>query len=154
MLSKLTTSKAYFSTETAFKHAAKSEGRLNIFEASKIDGSGLPRAPKSAFRKRPVRLTYDKNEFWTFRMPSEEEFLMQNFDKQSLFGTRHGLQHSPHIKAQMDIDTRLLLGLCGVTALMLITEFKKNGLFCNLRENFRTVTYGRFEADDFIVKKQ
>ncbi|MNY82184.1 hypothetical protein D3C86_2241420 [compost metagenome] len=25
--------------------------------------SSLPEAPKSAFRKRPVKLTYDKNEF-------------------------------------------------------------------------------------------
>ena len=120
-------SRANFSS--SHKHAAKMGDKLDLYAATRIDGSNLPRAPQSAFRKRPVRLIYDKNEFWAFRLPSEEAFLMGNFDKQSLFGTRHGLEHSPHIKAQMDIDTRLLLGLCGITALILIFEFKKNSKF-------------------------
>ena len=44
--------------------AAAPEQTLDILSATRIDGSNLPRAPKSAFRKRPVRLAYDKNEFW------------------------------------------------------------------------------------------
>ena len=151
MLGKLT-SKSHFSS--SFKHAAKPDGKVELLGATKIDGSLLPRAPESAFRKRPVRLVYDKNEFWAFRLPSENAFLMGNFDKQSLFGTRHGLQHSPHIRAQMDIDSQIMMGLVGVTAAMLVFEFKKNGKMLNLRDSFRSVTYGRFEADDFIVKKQ
>ena len=100
-----------------------------------------------------MRLTYDKNEFWNFRLPTENNFLLQNFDKTAIFGKRHGLQHSPHIKAQMDIDTRLLLGLCGLTMVMLSCEFKRNGKLLNLRDNYRQVTYGRFSAEDFIEKK-
>ena len=126
---------------------------IELFAATKIDGSNLPRAPKSAFRKRPVRLQYDKNEFYAFRLPSEDAFLLGNFDRNTLFGTRQGIQHSPHLRAQMNIDTQLLLGLCGITFGVLFFEFKRNGKLLNLRENFRTVTYGRFEADDFVVKK-
>ena len=44
MLGKLA-SKANFSSENAFKHAAKVEGRIELLGATKIDGSNLPRAP-------------------------------------------------------------------------------------------------------------
>ena len=40
----------------------------------------LPKAPASAFRKRPVKLQYDKNEYYTFRMPSEKDFLLGGFE--------------------------------------------------------------------------
>ena len=148
MLGNLAT-KANFSTQAG---KAASAG-IDILGAAKMDGTNLPRAPTSAFRKRPVRLVYDKNDFWSFRMPSEKAFLLQNFDAHSMFGVRHGLQHSPHLRAQMDIDSRLLLGLVGLSFLMLGAEFKQNGKLLNLRDNFRSVTYGRFEADDFIEKK-
>ena len=124
-----------------------------LFAGAKMDGSQLPQAPKSAFRKRPVSLTYDKNEFYMFRMPSENAFFLQNFDKHAIFGTRHGLQHSPHIKAQMDIDHRILLGLVGASVLMLLTNMRSNAKMMNLRENYRESTYGKFEVDDFVKKQ-
>ena len=110
------------------KAAAAAQGqRAELFAAAKMDGASLPQAPQSAFRKRPVRLSYDKNEFYAFRLPSEHNFLMQNFDKTDVFGKRHGIQHSPHIKAQMDIDTKILLALIGASLLMLTSDFKRNG---------------------------
>ena len=53
----------------------------------------------------------------------------------------------------MDLDSRLLLGLIGISFTMVTFEFKRNGKLLNLRENFRQVTHGRFEADDFVQKK-
>ena len=53
----------------------------------------------------------------------------------------------------MSVDHSLLLGLVGVSFLMLAYEMKSNAQFSTLRENFRTTGYGRFEADDFIEKK-
>lgn len=35
------------------------------------NAEGLPKAPINPYRKRPVKLVYDKNEFWMFRLPSE-----------------------------------------------------------------------------------
>ena len=133
---------------------AKQAAPAELFAATKMDASALPRAPESAFRKRPVRLTYDKNEFWRYRLPSENHFLLQNFDKHDLFGKRHGIDHAPQFKAQMDIDGRLMYGLFGISLLMLLSDMPRNGKLLNLRENFRTVTYGRFEADDFIDKSK
>ena len=149
MLSKLTGQAA--SSQGSASAAAQ---KINIFEATKIDGSNLPPVTKSAFRKRPVRLTYDKNEFYSFRMPSEHHFLMQNFEKADIFGKRKGLEHSPNIRNQMGIDQKILYGLVGASIVMLLCDFKRNGLLLDLRENFRGVTDGRFQADDFIVKKQ
>lgn len=47
----------------------------------------------------------------------------------------------------------MILGLFGISMLMLVGDFGRNSKMLNLRDNFRTVTYGRFEADDFIEKK-
>ena len=53
----------------------------------------------------------------------------------------------------MDIDHRILLGLIGISVVMLLTNMRSNTKMMNLRENFREVTYGRFEADDFVKKQ-
>ena len=153
MLGKLTAKASFSSAAEGAKATSAEASRLGLFADAKINSANLPQAPQSAFRKRPVRLDYDKNEFYTFRMPSERDFFLGPFEKNDIFGKRNGLQHSPHIKAQMDIDTRILLGLIGVSVLMVTTEFKKNGRLLNLRENFRSVSDGRFEADDFIKKQ-
>ena len=152
MLSK-SLQKAAFSTAEAGKAVATTSDRIDVMASSRLDGSALPRAPKSAFRKRPVRFNYDKNEFYSFRLPTENYFLMQNFDTSAIFGKRYGLEHSPHIRDQMNIDSRILLGLVGVSLAMCFSDFSRNGKFCNLRENYRRVTYGRFEADDFVKKQ-
>ena len=113
-------------------------------DAAKMDASGLPRAPESAFRKRPVKLHYDKNEYWMFRLPSEQAFLFGAFDTSELFGKRKGITHSPHIQAQVDLDTNLLYLIGGITVVMLATEIKRHAEFHPLRENFRNTNMGRF----------
>ena len=50
-----------------------------------------------AFRKRPVKLAYDKNEYWMFRFPSEQAFLLVPFESADIFGKRKGITHSTHI---------------------------------------------------------
>ena len=68
---------------------------------------------------------------------------MSGFDKSDLFGKRTGTDHAPQYRAQMQIDNRMLLGLIGISFFMLVSDFSRNGKLLNLRENFRTVTYGR-----------
>ena len=126
--------------------------RVGLFDSSKIDGSNLPRAPASAFRKRPVRLTYDKNEFWAYRLPSEQAFLTSAFDKTAVFGKNYGIEHSPHIRSQMNLDSVLLLGLIGASLAVSFADQRKDVKFMNLRASMRTAEYGRFEADDFVKK--
>jgi hypothetical protein len=88
------------------------------------DTEQLPKAPASSFRKRPVKLAYDKNEYYTFRMPSEKDFLLGGFESQDLFGAKKGIQQSPHIKAQSDLDNNMLWMFGGLTILALFGEFK------------------------------
>ena len=63
-----------------------------------IDGESLPHAPKNPYRKRPVKLIYDKNDYHMFRLPSEKAFLLGGMDHNELFGARKGIDHSPHIR--------------------------------------------------------
>lgn len=44
--------------------AQAASASYDVLAATRVEGTDkLPRAPASAFRKRPVRLDYDKNEF-------------------------------------------------------------------------------------------
>ena len=87
----------------------------DITASTKIDATGLPLAPQSAFRKRPVKLSYDKNEYHMFRLPSEDSFLLGAMDRDEIFGKRKGITHSPHIQAQTDLDSNLLWLFAGAT---------------------------------------
>ena len=77
----------------------QSTKNYDITASTKINSADLPLAPQSAFRKRPVKLSYDKNEYHMFRLPSEDGFLLGAMDRDEIFGKRKGTTHSPHIQA-------------------------------------------------------
>ena len=110
---------------------------------------GLPKAPVNPYKKRPVKLKYDKNEYYTFRLPSEQHFLLGSFEHKDLFGAREGINHSPHIKAQINLDDNLLWLWFIVTILMMGFEAKYHHEYISLRQNFVNSDYGRFELEDF-----
>ena len=39
-----------------------------------VTAESLPHAPANPYRKKPVKLVYDKNEFHMFKLPSEKAF--------------------------------------------------------------------------------
>jgi hypothetical protein len=84
-----------------------------------------------------------------FRLPSENHFLLGSFDQDDLFGKRKGIEHSPHIRAQLDLDTNLLWAGLAFTLLAFGLEFKYHDEFLALRENMVNSNKGRFEYDDF-----
>ena len=116
---------------------------------SKVNTQGLPLAPNSAFRKRPTKMVYDKNEYHMFRLPSEDAFLLGGFDRDELFGKRKGISHSPHIQAQTDLDSNMLWGIAAIMLLMAGYEIKHHAQFRALRENFRNADLGKFKEADF-----
>ena len=125
----------------------------DLFEATRINPDGLPLAPRTAFRKRPVKLTYDKNEYYTFRLPSEDAQLMGPFDKDEIFGRRQGVNYSPHIKSQVDLDTKMLWGLIAFSLIGMMGASMTIEAISPLRKNYRNSTHGRFTVDDFVEKK-
>ena len=54
----------------------------------------------------------------------------------------------------MNIDANIIRGLIFLTLMMVTFDMRKNTKFLNLRENFRMHNFGRFQADDFVEKKQ
>lgn len=109
----------------------------------------MPHAPKNPYRKRPVKLMYDPNDFHFFKLPSEKSHLLSGWSHEELFGYRHGIKHSPHLKAQMNLDTNLVWIYFMVGATLLIWEGKRTHRFVTLRENYFFADMGHFSEEDF-----
>ena len=116
---------------------------------NRIDPTGLPVAPRSAFRKRPVKLEYDANEYHLFRLPSEDQFLFSGMDKDDIFGYRKGMQHSPFMQAQQNLDSNLCWAVCIGSLLMMNVVCKQKAKMATLRENYRMADMGWFCEDSF-----
>ena len=129
--------------------AASVQSTSHYTNVAKEETHGLPLAQKSAFRKRPAKLSYDPNEYHMFRLPSENSFLLSGFDKDEIFGKRKGIQHSPHIKAQTDLDSNMLWGLAAFCLIMAAYEVGPHQRFKTLRENYRNSDMGKFTEKDF-----
>ena len=84
-----------------------------------------------------------------FRLPSEKAFLLGSFDSHDIFGARKGIQHSPHIRAQMNLDTNLVWGFLIVSTVAMIIENKRTHKFVTLRENMLHSDKGWFKEEDF-----
>lgn len=111
--------------------------------------AGIPAAPANPFKKRPVKLQYDKNEYYSFRLPSENHFLLSAFDQEDLFGKRKGIDHSPHIRAQLNLDSNLVFFYFILTFIALGLEMKYHDEFVALRDNLVNSDMGKFKYDDF-----
>ena len=109
----------------------------------------LPKPSPNPYRKRPMKLTYDKNEFHSFRLPSENHFLLGAFDQEDLFGKRKGIDHSPHIRAQLNLDSNLVFLYFLLTMLAFGLEMKYHDEFVALRDNLVNNDMGKFKYDDF-----
>ena len=135
-------SRAAFSTQNAYDNSGVASTE------------GIPRAPPTAFRKRPVKLTYDKNEYWTFRLPSENAQLFSHFNKEELFGTYQGVNYSPHIQSQVTLDTKLLWVIGGLSIFGMLFLGSQDEKISALRMNYRNSHMGHFTVDDLIEKKE
>lgn len=129
--------------------AISSKKTYDITSSYKESGVGLPNAPANPYKKRPMKLVYDKNEYHSFRLPSENHFLLGSFDHEDLFGKRKGIEHSPYIRAQLNLDSYLVFLWLGLTFVALGLEMKYHDEFVALRENMVNSDMGKFEHDDF-----
>lgn len=84
-----------------------------------------------------------------FRLPSEKAFLLSSFDSEDLFGKRKGVTHSPHIQAQVNLDSNLVWLFCSTTVVLLLLEVKRTHTMLTLRENYFNSDMGFFKEEDF-----
>ena len=110
---------------------------------------GAPQAAANPYKKRPMKLKYDKSEYFSFRLPSEQHFLLSPFDSEDIFGKRKGIDHSPHIRAQLNLDSNLLFVYFVLTVLALACELKNHDEYIALRDNLVSHDMGKFSYDDF-----
>jgi len=112
-------------------------------------GADLPQSDANPYRKRPMKLKYDKNEYYSFRLPSENHFLLGSFDHEDIFGKRKGIDHSPHIRAQLNLDSNMVYFYFIMTMVALGLEMKYHDEFKALRENYVKSDMGKFTVEDF-----
>jgi hypothetical protein len=129
--------------------APSSKKTYDISESMRGHGGDLPHEVPNPYRKRPMKLKYDKNEFYSFRLPSENHFLLGSFEHEDLFGKRTGIEHSPHIRAQLNLDSNLVYFYFLLTFLALGLELKYHDEFVALRQNWVNSDMGKFKYDDF-----
>ena len=130
--------------------ALQTKKTYDITESYKnVSSARLPVAPLNPYRKRPQKLVYDKMEFQAFRLPSEGHFLLSPFDQDTLFGKREGINHSPAVRSQLNLDSNLVWLYFILTLLALGTEFKHHDEFLNLRQGLLSSNDGRFTEEDF-----
>ena len=114
--------------------------------------SHLPVAARSVFRKRPVKMEYDHNEYHMFRLPSENEILLGGFeDRDDIFGKRKGMTHSPAINEQISLDNKILLIIGLVTILQVKSVYKTFHHHKTVRENYRNSDMVRNLTEDDLL---
>jgi hypothetical protein len=96
-----------------------------------------------------VKLEYDANEYHMFRLPSESDTLFSGMDKDDIFGYRKGLQHSPFMKHQQNIDSRLVWVMILGSVVMMNIAIKRKAQISTLRENYRYSNMGWFDEESF-----
>ena len=78
-----------------------------------------------------------------------ENFLLGAFDHEDLFGKRKGIEHSPHIRAQLNLDSNLVYFYLLLTVIAFGMELKYHDEFVALRQNWVSSDMGKFKYDDF-----
>lgn len=129
--------------------AISNKKTYDITENYREKAGDVAQAPANPYRKRPMKLKYDKNEFHSFRLPSENHFLLGSFDNEDLFGKRKGIEHSPHIRAQLNLDSNIIYFYMLLTFVALGLEMKYHDEFKALRENYLQSDMGKFTIEDF-----
>ena len=122
--------------------------QVRPYDVDGITAIQLPPRPANPYSKKPVKLVYDKNEYHMFRLPSEKAFLLGSFDHNDIFGERKGMTHSPHLRAQMNLDSNLVWTLAIIMGIGLIIENKRSHDFVTLRENMVNSDKGWFKEED------
>ena len=65
-----------------------------------------------------------------------------------MFGERKGINHSPHLRAQMNVDSNIVWAMC-ITALVgILYESKRTHQFVTLRANMVNSDKGWFENEE------
>ena len=126
-----------------------SSGRnYDVVKMTEMDGSHLPPAKISVFRKRPLKLKYDHNHYNRFLLPSERTFIYGWYDTEDLLGKRRNTSHSPHIRTQMDLDSNILWVWMLASIALLYLEFGYRDKFFTLRANFLLSEKGWIKEED------
>ena len=111
----------------------------------------LPASERNVFKKRATKLKYNKTDYFQHLLPSEKQHFFQgDFDIHNIFGKRMNTRHSPHIKAQIDLDDKLVLGWFIFVFVNLFIAIKQNKDVEALRTNHLNRDMGTITLENLI----
>jgi hypothetical protein len=120
------------------------------FKVFEVKADYLPRQKINPFRKRPLRVIYDHNDFMSFVMPSRRGSVFKGWSHEELFGVKRWRNDSAFIKEYMRVDNQLCM-IVFIGLLLLIPgyiNFHREVL--EAMDGVLTANLGNYSSDDLI----
>jgi len=126
----------------------------NIVEKTEMPyelrGEYLPRQKINPFKKNPLQVVYDRNDFQSFVLPSKRSQIYGIWGTEELFGVKRWRNDSPYIKEYVRVDNQIFaIVLLVMILLWPIYMYRQNELMKGY-DNYLTTSLGKFTADDLL----
>jgi hypothetical protein len=115
-----------------------------------LRGEYLPRKKINPFKKNPLQVVYDRNDFQSFVLPSKRSEVYGIWGTEELFGVKRWRNDSPYIKEYVRVDNQIFaIVLLIMILLWPIYMYRQNELMKGY-DNYLTTSLGKFTADDLL----
>jgi hypothetical protein len=115
-----------------------------------LRGEYTPRTPISPFRRKPMSVIYDQNNFQQFVMPSKRQYVHGFIDIEKLFGIKRWRNDSPFIKEYIRIDNEIFVYSIIATVVLILFSFERFERIENYKMQILLEDKANYTAKDLI----
>jgi hypothetical protein len=115
-----------------------------------IRGEYLPRKKINPFKKNPLQVVYDRNDFQSFVLPSKRSEVYGLWGTEELFGVKRWRNDSPFIKEYVRVDNQIFAILLLILVLFWPLYMYRQKEVIKGYDTFLTHSLGKFTADDLL----
>lgn len=120
----------------------------NLKMPYELRGEYLPRRKINPFKKRPLNVTYDYQNFNSFVLPSRRDEHFHMFNQEELFGIKKWRNDSPYIREYIRVDNQIFLIFFLIATLTAPFIIYHHRLLLEYWDNFLTSDMGALTSDD------
>jgi hypothetical protein len=115
-----------------------------------LRGEYLPRTKANPYRKAPMNVIYNYQDFGSFVLPSKREQVYGAWGFEELFGVKRWRNDSPFMREYIKVDNQIW-GIVILSLVLLTPVFwYKQRKLEKYQDDYITSGYGKFTADDLI----
>ncbi len=115
-----------------------------------LRGEYTPRRPINPFKRKPMSVIYDQNNFQQFVMPSKRQDVYGFVDIEKLFGIKRWRNDSPFIKEYIKIDNQIVFICILGTLIYIAFSTERHRRIEDLKLNILLDDKGVFTSKDLI----